>query len=175
MKITPIRVTCRDCRKVSDVEVVTEAPIEVAIASMRAARCPACRSANLGLGGSYDDPPPVTAPLTDRAAWWLQRGDTGTSSLTIFQVLRNGTPSHPDIPYDPEDFQRCKQLLDLIPEWRRRLPEVSKRFPWWQPYVDAWDEMEALYAAEVQTGRCEKLYTRMKELEKESNAIRGRL
>ncbi len=172
MQIQLQRVTCLDCRRVSDVELVTDAPLDVAIASMKAARCRYCGSSKLGLGGSYDDAPPATAPVIDRAAWWKARGEVGTSSEAIYSAFVNWRPNHFDVPHDPDDFRRCKQLLDLIPEWRTKLGLVAAIYPWWQPFVGAWAELEQLYAAEAPSGLCPKMFERMQGLVEEANRIR---
>lgn len=174
MTISKIRVTCQKCEHVFDAEVVTDCPVSVGVASMQAIRCPECGSDKVGLGGNYNDAPPLTAPLLDRARWWKQRGERGTSSNTIFNAF--GADELPlgrhDIPHDPADFRRCKRLLDLIPEWRSQLHRVVVQFPYWKPFVDRWDEMEALYNEERPKGEAPKLYALMQELAKQAEDIR---
>lgn len=119
-------------------------------------------------------------PIKDRLILWLLMGDTGISSETIVYAL-SGTKVTDlekdlqgykyklrtwDIPHDPSDFRRCLLLLEYIPEWRSRLPEVAEIFPKWKPIVDAWDELEYLYEQERhnEDGKAPKLYARMKEL-----------
>ena len=63
-------------------------------------------------------------------------------------------------PHDPDDFGRCHRLLQAFPEWRSRLDEM-RAHPGWGPLVDAWSELEALYAEEIQSGKAPKLYARM--------------
>lgn len=79
-----------------------------------------------------------------------------------------GTRYHPPggapIPYDPDDFGRCHRLLDRFPAWRLRLGEVPAVYPAWTPLVPAWDELTALYVEELPSGRCPKLYARLREL-----------
>ena len=103
----------------------------------------------------------------DRHNWAASR-DTGVSSFTIYTVM-TGVPfpySDYDIPYDPADFGRCYRLLKLAPDFRERLPEVAAKFPIWKPFVEAWDELTALYEEEIQnaSGMAPKLYARMKEI-----------
>lgn len=101
----------------------------------------------------------------DKAMKWRHGGDVGTSSLTIWSVMTD-TPSggRYDIPHDPDDFGRCHRLLEQFPEWRPRLGEVARLFKKWQPLVDSWDELTALYLKELPSGRAPKLYDRMKQL-----------
>jgi len=98
---------------------------------------------------------------------WIVAGRTGASSKTIWAALvgvKNALD--PSVPLDPSDFGRCFQLLKLVPGWRERLPEVATAFPMWGPMVAAWDELEKLYAEELEedTGSAPRLYLRMSEV-----------
>lgn len=108
-------------------------------------------------------------PEVPRAPWqWAAGRDTGTSSLTIYGAL-TGTPSphdRSDVPHDSADFGRCYRLLKLFPEWRNRLGEVAKKHSKWRGLADAWGELETLYEVELQTGKANGLYERIKELTK---------
>lgn len=173
MKISTLRVTCKKCGLVFDAEVVVEAPVAVAVASMEAITCP-CGYRDIGIGGNYVDAPAVTAPIEQRVMWWKNRGERGTSSNTIFNafggdILPGGRH---DIPYDPGDFRRCWQLLVLIPEWRADLARVARVYPYWKPFTDRWGDMEASYNLERGTGSCPRLYALMKVAEKEARQIR---
>lgn len=176
MRISRTRVTCEQCRTVQDVELVLDAPLEVSVASMKAARCSNCGSSKLGLGGSYGDAPPLSAPIEQRADWWKARGDTGISSQTIYAVMAGGSfpPWGPDIPHDPSDFKRCYDLLRLIPEWKPRMSEMAKVSRDWKRFADAWDELTEIYRRGPD--KCMKkgarlyttLYDKMQELQKRS-------
>jgi hypothetical protein len=173
MRIQQQRITCATCRKVGEVEIVLDAPLSVVSASMKAARCPSCGSSDLTLGGAYPDAPPPTSPLEKRVSWWIRRGEVGSSSDTIQRAFTGRGPELlPTIPHDPDDFRRCKQLLDLIPEWRTDLARVAKIYPWWEPFVDAWPDLERLYAEEAPAGTCPKLDAAMQALVQESQRIR---
>jgi hypothetical protein len=175
MKISQVRLTCK-CGNVFDAEVVVEAPISVFIASMESVRCPKCGEQEVGLGGEYGDhPEPSSSSVEERASWWMRRGDTGTSSLTIWSAFTGGKSPHRDVcwPHDPDDFQRCKKLLDLIPEWRQKLTEVvAGRFPWFKPFSERWDKFESLWSQESPTGSCPLLYREMKRAAMEAEIIR---
>lgn len=108
---------------------------------------------------------------------WLHSGDTGTSSMAIFNVL-SGTNPKPTAdgfgdnwPHDNSDFGRCHRLLQRFPDWRPRLGEVMTAFPAWAPMVKAWADLEALYEEEKDLRLGHKLYARMQELGKECYAI----
>lgn len=164
MRIQELRVTCQKCDTVFDAEIVVDAPVAVAVASMEAVRCE-CGSHEVGLGGAYGDAPPLTSPVAARAAWWHSRGAVGLSSETIYRALTGVAQYSPSVPHDPSDFWRCKQLLDLIPEWRSQLDRVAAEVPAFSPFVERWDEMEKLYEEEAPTGRCLKLYKLMQQLQ----------
>lgn len=60
-----------------------------------------------------------------RAMFWALHGSTGSSSKSIAQhmatALSDGRP-----PSDADDRSRCIRLLELVPEWIARLPEMVK-------------------------------------------------
>lgn len=62
-------------------------------------------------------------PVEYRALFWALHGSTGSSSKSLAQhmatKLSEGRP-----PYDADDRSRCIRLLELIPEWIVRLPEM---------------------------------------------------
>ncbi len=106
---------------------------------------------------------------------WACSGDTGLSSLAIWEVM-TGRRAHAlanwgsgRSPLDPDDFGRCYRLLQHFPAWRARLPEVAARFPHWAPLVREWDRMTALYEEELKNpdGMAPKLYALMQALRKE--------
>ena len=87
----------------------------------------------------------------DTPAAWLLGTDTGESSKTIYTVMTlepGGSLKgcRGAYPFDADDFGRCFRLLERFPAWRPRLPEVAKAFPKWKKIVEAWQEMENLFA-----------------------------
>ena len=89
---------------------------------------------------------------TRRGLKWVFGEDTGLSSRTIAGVMLNVPTEHihrPSFPLDGDDLGRCLRLLDKMPEWKARLDEVAVCFPAWQPLVNHWRELAALYAAEL--------------------------
>lgn len=172
MTIQKLRCTCQDCKHVFDAEIVVDCPVDVAIASMKAVRCPECYSSKCGMGGNYKDAPPLTAPLVDRVAWWKDRGEHGVSSETIYSAFCGGSPRSVDVPHDPDDFRRCKLLLDIIPEWRADLGKIKTVYPWFAPLIDNWDEIERLFVLEEKSGKAAKCYEFMRPLVKLSRSMR---
>lgn len=172
MTIQKLRLTCESCKHVFDGEIVVDCPIPVAVASMKSVRCPKCSGKKVGLGGDYTDKPPLTAPLEVRVGWWEDQGERGTSSNTIFAAFTGYSPRDVNWPLDPDDFRRCKLLLDLIPEWRADLSPVSRAYPWFAPMIDRWGDIEALFMEESPKGVCPRCYELMKRLEKECHILR---
>ena len=73
-------------------------------------------------------------------AEWALSDDVGMSSLCIARTMM-GIETDGDHPYDGGDFRRCEKLLEHIPEFRERLPEMAKVSPVWSALVDRWDEI----------------------------------
>lgn len=76
---------------------------------------------------------------------WLAYGDAGMSSKTLAQCL-SGYPTtryYGSTPADWWDFDRCRKLLDVFPEWRPRLHEAAAIGPEWARLVAAWSVVEA--------------------------------
>lgn len=86
---------------------------------------------------------------------WLAGGERGVSSNTMVQhltgwpALSNRWDGKGDIPHDPDDFDRCLQLLQAVPMLRLLLPEMATRSPVWAALVEHWPEIEACHLAEV--------------------------
>lgn len=134
-------------------------PLDTAVKVMKRP-CPACGSRKV-----YAGPVPRPTVQGDVAAW-IDNGDTGVSSETIWYALHHRVtrPKGADVPHDPADFGRCDRLLRVIPKWKARLQEVVAFCPAWAPLVAAWDELTALYEEELPTGQAPKLYARLRAL-----------
>ena len=111
--------------------------------------------------------------LQKRALDWIANKETGISSLTIWAVMMDAvdlnnkdSQADYDVPYDPDDFRRCRELLDYIPEWRERLPEVAEKFSEWKPLVENWNKLDTLYDEEAPSGSAPNLYTLLDKLAK---------
>ena len=94
--------------------------------------------------------------------------DYGESSLTLLAVHVGMTKKRPAVPSDPSDFQRCVHLFECLEldkeDIHILLIRASHRHSIWGPFVDAWPELMKLYEEEKDSGKCPKLYARMKEL-----------
>lgn len=154
----PLMVHCSVCGHEWAAALLPEDAAVLVRALKRANTCPKCRSTKVQIG-----PQPKPTPA-GKPHQWLENGDTGTSSLTIWAVMMGTEPDRADIPHDPADFGRCFRLLLVMPSWRGRLGEVAERYPAWRRLVDRWAELESLWLEESPTGRCPKLYALMQQL-----------
>jgi len=111
------------------------------VAALEQAGCP------LGYDTSM---PGAESTVHDRAVAWIRDGRVGLSSRAIHDHMlglkaKEGW-SHP---WDPDDLNRCLLLLDLIPEWKPRMPEMAQRSKAWAGLVERWDEIVATFLEEV--------------------------
>ena len=82
---------------------------------------------------------------------WLAGGNRGISSNSIVQHL-TGVPACRygiDIPHDPDDLDRCLQLLDEVPLLRCLLPKMATASPEWAELIERWNEIEESHLNEV--------------------------
>ncbi len=176
MTIEKNRISCK-CGHVFDTEMVVNCPIDLIVASMKTIYCPKCRNDYklLSFGGELALKAAASASIAERARDWISNGEVGISSKTIWCALTGapGPPQDACYPFDPDDFRRCRRLLEIIPEWRTQLHVVTERFPWFKPFEDRWEEFDKLYEAEAKSGRAPKLYDAMKVACKEAERIRS--
>lgn len=85
------------------------------------------------------------------------------------QFLLGGAPTNIAHPHDPDDFARCRKLLEAVPELAPRLNEMKAASSVWASLVEAWDELCRLMDEEAPEwregkGSSPKTYARMKAL-----------
>ena len=90
--------------------------------------------------------------LSPEAKQWAVWGEQGTSSQLIFATLtgwmglirgeRRGSAPYP---HDAGDFRRCLLVVEQIPGFRERLPELSTLSPEWERLVTSWSDLEAAF------------------------------
>jgi hypothetical protein len=106
---------------------------------------------------------------------WIINGEVGTSSKTIWAVMMGAVMEKRrdswdyGCPHDPDDFSRCWKLLSLFPEWRERLPEVSKIFPEWTGFIREWDKLTEMLESNLKNepngyGYSREMYDFMQKL-----------
>jgi hypothetical protein len=90
-------------------------------------------------------------PFDERVNGWIVGGDVGQSSKTIWAAmlgidLGEDGANHP---HDPADLGRCLRLLELMPEWTPRLPELAALDPCWHALVEHWNDLSSSMEDEV--------------------------
>ncbi len=101
---------------------------------------------------------------------WRASDDTGISSLTIWSVMTGRRVASRAYPRDPDDFGRCHRLLERIPAWRERLPEVAAACPDWAGLVREWPRMTEIYLRDLPTGESAEIYEIMQQLSSRGGA-----
>lgn len=112
--------------------------------------------------------------LPAEAVEWWALGEHGSSSEAIFIHL-SGLRLSPDQdskehPHDPSDLRRCRLLLEAVPSFRERLPEMSEVSREWGQLVAKWDQLCTMMDEECpqwrkgKKGDANKTYMLMREL-----------
>lgn len=87
--------------------------------------------------------------MDKRIAEWMVSGDTGSSSKSIMLWLSAKQADKTwgaDVPRDAWDLGRCIRLLDRIPEWRARMPEMAEAGGLWPTVARRWTELERVFS-----------------------------
>lgn len=113
--------------------------------------------------------------MDQRAAAWIAGHDTGVSSKTIWATMMGVKPRWSSHPHDAADLGRCLRLLEVIPEWIPRMPEMRAVSREWAAILTHWDELAALMEEEVgidltKGDRAPRTYARMKEIIKDARS-----
>ena len=77
----------------------------------------------------------------DQLIAWLLSDSTGLSAKAIAKRLSGVPARYYDHPSDGSDFGRCERMLDAVPAFRARLPEMASANPYWAALVPHWDEI----------------------------------
>lgn len=109
---------------------------------------------------------------------WIVRGEVGISSKTIWAALTGAVKGGIkgldfDVPKDPDDFRRCRKLVQQCQLSTTDLQQVKVVFPWYAPFIDNWDKLNELYGNPPVGGTCDKLYDYMQTLNEESMVLAG--
>ena len=89
--------------------------------------------------------PDQTESIKEKANFWMANGEHGMSSKSMWFFFMGVCDNRISYPYDPDDFSRCYKLLEMVPEWKIRLPELKTLSRQWSNLVDNWDELNRLY------------------------------
>ena len=95
--------------------------------------------------------------LSVGAQKWLATGERGASSEALFSRLTgvNSTRGHRDgvaktnHPYNPEDFRRCRLMLEACPELAAKLNDAAGMSPEWKDLIYLWSDICATMDDEV--------------------------
>jgi hypothetical protein len=86
--------------------------------------------------------------IEQRADKWVVGTDTGTSSRAVWGFML-GVGRSEATPSDPADLGRILRLLEIIPEWKPRVPHLAQLGEEWKALVDRWDELAGTMDDEV--------------------------
>lgn len=80
------------------------------------------------------------AKLTQEQLQWLEHGERGSSSDTMFARLGGISTAGCDLchPLDPADLRRCRMLLEVVPEFGARISEMADVSDVWAALVNVW-------------------------------------
>lgn len=123
----------------------------------------ALEAAGCALG--YDTSMPgADKSIIERGEAWLLDGNVGMSSKAIYYHM-TGRESEDGYypPADPGDLNRCLMLLDLIPEWRSRMPEMAAHGKQWAALALNWNEITGCFLNEVGLDWCHGKHKRATE------------
>ena len=86
--------------------------------------------------------------MTTELTHWLLKGERGASSNAMVEHITGlgGNTSHP---YDPDDFRRCRLLVERVAVIRFNLGKMSTCSPTWARIIAVWGELCALMDAEA--------------------------
>lgn len=100
--------------------------------------------------------------INRNAVWWLENGEHGISSKTMFKVMAPWIPLRNDrqrYPYDAGDFYRCYKLLQAVPQFKNMLFKLRPIHPVWSNLVDNWDKLTELLEQEIKLDASKKKRT----------------
>lgn len=110
------------------------------------------------------EPRMVTTGMGLRA--WLLSDETGNSSQYMAFVLSKTDGGWPEdlapaprqaYPRDPDDLGRCFNLIDAVPEFGGRIPEMADKGAHWMAVTSNWARWLEMYHA----GDTDQLHTEM--------------
>lgn len=81
----------------------------------------------------------------EKAMFWNNNGHIGMSSKTMWNCLMNNEYFIISHPYDPDDFSRCYELLETIPEWKNKLYKLKSLSKQWNNLITNWDKLTEMF------------------------------
>ena len=90
-----------------------------------------------------------------QALIWLERGETGTSSLSLCgAIYPNLKHLHskfegltPNVPHDAADIQRCMKFFEIAPNAKEKIDNARAISSIWNQLIDNWSSLESSVTA----------------------------
>lgn len=118
-------------------------PVAIAIGRMLQDKCPHCDSPKIvfGMDLSLAEDRAMRKGQTpeQRISDWINNGDVGLSARAVLDYMTIGTAPNKG-PGDYSSVRRIILLLDRMPEWQQRFPEMA-RFTGWETIVRDWPSL----------------------------------
>lgn len=73
--------------------------------------------------------------------WLVYNRNKGRSSLVMFSHIVLGMNYFKDHPLDWEDFQRCLDLMRILPETKDKINMMSEVSTTWEKFVERWQDI----------------------------------
>ena len=92
---------------------------------------------------------------------WFANGEVGQSSKSIALFLsgiRQTKRWGVNVPYDVADLRRCMLMLDAIPGFHDRMPEMREASAEWAKMVEYWPQIVSEYRSEEGLSNRPKTY-----------------
>jgi hypothetical protein len=80
---------------------------------------------------------------------WMANENTGMSSLAMAYCAFGEELKCKATPSDPADFNRCLNLVHIIPEIREHFPKIAQLSPEWRVFITNWDRLEKSFLNEA--------------------------
>ncbi len=102
-------------------------------------------------------PSPEGKTELENVAWWIANGEHGISSCTMVYYIseimvqpRRTDGSSPSFgsPSDADDFRRCHELLQAVPQYKTQLHKVKGYGKPWPALVDNWDKLTEMFESQ---------------------------
>ena len=96
------------------------------------------------------------AGLEPAAVAWVEDGDRGRSSETLFSVLTGvalRSPQQYAVPSDASDFGRCRRLLEAAPSLMGQIDRMGEVSPEGRALVQAWSQLSLVMDEEAPNWR----------------------
>jgi hypothetical protein len=89
-------------------------------------------------------------------ATWLTKNNTGLSSLTMLCCSLGQIFYRQYAPQDPDDFNRCLELLKCCPFVRDSFDDIAKISQEWKAIINNWHKIEMSFVEEAGIGFCKR-------------------